>query len=88
MNGINYVYVDWDGNELTYKSLPIYDPETHILVEKKEAKMARLESELKLTESRIEAQNKALESIAILLLELKKIKDDLSDELEELKDAE
>lgn len=80
------VPVDWD-NLVSMYTLHSYNPDTHELVEKKEAKIARLENELKTNKVRVDANKHVLESTAILLKELEKESKKIEKELKEMKDT-
>lgn len=62
-----------------------YNPETHDLVEKPEAKKIRLEGEKNLMEERIKAAKFSIEAANKLLEQLTKEKKEIAKELKELK---
>ena len=88
---INYVHVDWDYeknvNKYTLTTLPpTYNPKTHDLVEKKEAKIVRLKASLELCKNRVEYNQFNIESIGKLLKELDKEMKEIKKELKQLEE--
>lgn len=75
--------IDRMGFTISYETNKTYNPETHELIEKPEAKKIRLEEELNLIRVRIEAQNTTLEAANLIIYELKKEKDKIEKELED-----
>lgn len=75
-----YLFTDWD----TFKPFETYNPETHELVEKKDAKIKRLKNENELKLSEIENLEQTIERLSARIKEKKEVIDKNNKELEEL----